>query len=243
MLYRNRMISRKFIQEQGLRVEPPPTDSFFFRAFESNGQKAADSLNTNFIQGIKNGNLSPDYYGALTVLDAYYCYNGATSFQIAICNTDREKYPKLDAILTHLHENYKAYNQTFLNVWHLLNADCVVPTKTCKAYAEHERIVANYKNPVYTLVAILPCYYLWYWLSDQIYKYKGGNLYTYWIEGCHSAGSAYSIGNFIDEWQKTGNEFDEGTALDIYSESMKYEYLNFKEACITNELEGFFNGC
>jgi thiaminase/transcriptional activator TenA len=242
MLFRNRMISLEFIRENGLRTEPPPPDSFFFRAFNANLQTAQASLDTKFIQGIKNGNLSPNNYGALTVLDAYYCYNGATSFQIAQMNPELDKEPLLAKLLFQLYTNYNTYNQTFLNVWHILNADCVVPTTNCEAYAHHERVVANYDHPIYTLVVMLPCYYLWYWLSDQIWDYRENNLYGFWIEGCHSSSSAYAIGNFIDAWVKDGKVFDDSYAMNIYSKSMQYEYINFNDACKANRLEGFFHG-
>lgn len=242
-MFHNRLLPLQFIKEQGLSVDPPSEDSFFFRAFNANIKVAEQSLNTKFIQGIKNGNLSPDNYGALTVLDAYYCYNGATSFQIALQNTDEKAEPQLAALLKKLTESYEAYNKTFLDVWHLLNADCVVPTETCKNYAHHERIVANYYAPIYTLVAMLPCYYLWYWLSDQIYSFRENNLYGYWIEGCHSSSSAYTIGNFIDEWMRAGKPFSEDAAMRFYADSMKYEFGNFDEACkAAAAMEGFYHG-
>lgn len=237
-MYHSRLLSLDTIKEQGLNIDPPPPDSFFFKAFNANIKAAKDTLSTTFIQGIKNGALCPDNFGAMTVLDAYYCYNGAKSLELALSHTDPKGEADLYTLLKQLYISYSEYNQAFLKVWHIEKSESVIPTATCKGYADYERKIANAYPPIYTLVVMLPCYYLWYWLSDQIYKSRVNNIYGYWIEGCHSANTAYSIGNFIES-VKT---FDEKIAMPIYQEAMNFEYKNFNEAGLPNELEAFFKG-
>lgn len=65
-------------------------------------------------------------------------------------------------------KGYHQYNAYFLNQWHILNSSSIVPTKAMKAYSEHEHNVMCYEEPIYTLVAYIPCYYLWPWFSYQI---------------------------------------------------------------------------
>lgn len=38
---------------------------------------ARQALQTDFVQGIKHGNLDPTCYGTFNVSDIYYCYKGA----------------------------------------------------------------------------------------------------------------------------------------------------------------------
>jgi thiaminase/transcriptional activator TenA len=219
-------------------IDPPPQDSFFFKAFNANIGTASAALNTQFIQGIKTGLLDPNAYGALNTLDSYYCYNAATSYDIATMNTDPEKDCDLYQILVSLTASYKGYNEAFLDVWHILNQDCIVPTDTIKAYSMHERSVAEYQPSIYMLTAMLPCYYLWYWLSDKIFSgISPANVYSSWIEGNHSADTSYAIGNFIEQYRNCGKAFDEDKALEYYSKSMQYEYQVFYSAAPIPSLE------
>lgn len=240
MFYRTHLLSSEFIGKNDFNANPPPADSFFFKAFNYNARVANATLNTKFIQGIKNGNLIPDNYGALTVLDTYYCYNGAKSFDIALKNVNPTTEAELHSLIKELGTSYTAYNKYFLDVWHIPNADSVIPNQVCIDYVKHERDTATTLHPIYTLVSMLPCYYLWYWISDQLYAYRRNNLYSYWIEGCHSANSAYVIGNFLHNWQQARKSFNEQKAMEIYTASMQYEYRNFYEACTINEAADFF---
>lgn len=227
MLIRNRILSREAIASMNLSVDPPPANSFFFRAFNKNMTLANSALHTNFIQGIANGNLHPVHFGALNVLDVYYCINAQNSIIFARNNTKEQD---LFDMLNHMNDGYTKYNNYFLDTWHFRNESCVAPTKAIQGYVTHESNVAHNLHSIYTLTALLPCYYLWYWLSDQIYNRRETNLYRFWIEGSHSANTAYAIGNFIDNWQKSGRAFDEELATNIYTASMQFENSMFTEA-------------
>jgi thiaminase/transcriptional activator TenA len=90
MLSRSVILNERIIKENNLRTNPPPDDSFFFRAFERNRTIAENTLRTPFIQSIANDNLFPVAFGTMTAKDAQYCYNGATGFEIArICAKNR----------------------------------------------------------------------------------------------------------------------------------------------------------
>lgn len=226
--------SRGMLENEMLRVGDvpiPSEDSFFFRAFNTNIKTAESVLNTKYLQSMQKGILPPDNYGELTVLDAYYCYRGADTYNTSLCNIDKTVDLELYELMSKLHNSYREYNKTFFDDWHVRTSESVNATQTFIDYSEHEHHVACSKHSVYTLVAMLPCYYLWYWFSNEMLKnIKTDNLYYDWVVGCHSASSAYVIGNFFEEWIKSGKEFDDNMAIKIYSDSMSYELQVFTEA-------------
>ena len=130
------------------------------------------------------------------------------------------------------------FNRTFLEDWHIRNIESVVPTETMRLYTEHERRVACNEEPIYTLVAHLPCYHLWPWFARQLMmspRYRPG-IYRNWFESVYegeaeSFGAGWTMGSFIEEWKKRGNPFDEDLAHDIYRTSMNFELKVFSEAC------------
>lgn len=229
MLYRNRIIDQRYIRNMNLNETIPDNDSFFYKAFEANKEIAEKTLHTRFIQGIKNGTLSPDMYGSFTVLDSYYCYNAAYSFRIASTKAKDQGMSDLLSILSYLTYRYEKFNMSFLKLWHIANISDITPTNLWQAYVMHEREVAENEHPIYTLVSMLPCYHLWYWLSDQLMPYSENNLYGSWIKSCHYPDGAYLLGLLIQYWQNDGKVFDDSKALEIYRVSMKYEYQNFDD--------------
>ncbi|MBR1693707.1 MAG: hypothetical protein IJ711_13190 [Lachnospiraceae bacterium] len=219
-----------------VRTAKPPEDSFFFRVFEKNLDVANAVIDTKYLQAMKHGVLNPQDYGCLTVLDSYYCYRAADTLLSLLSEIDDKEYPDLKRLVEVQYEGYEEYNSTFFRDWHIRTADSVNPTDTMMAYAEHEHHVMCAYPPIYTLVAMLPCYYLWPWFSQKIEEssdYEPG-VYKDWFEGNYSGedsyDSAYEIGNFIDAWQKDGKEFDESLAGEIFSKSMNYELAAFTEA-------------
>lgn len=221
-----------FLENHLLMSEPePPKDSFFFKVFEKSISIAEDVKNTDFLQAMKEGNLPPTNFGVLNVQDAYYCYHAADTYGSLLTKINREEEPELYTLVKSNYEGYVSYNETFFNVWRIPMASSVNPTQNFKDYAEHEHHVMCSQPSIYTLVAMLPCYYLWYWFSSQLRPdMSDDNLYLDWIEGSLSTGSAYRIGNFIDNWQKKGKEFDEQIATEIYQTSMNFEKKVFTEA-------------
>lgn len=231
MLSRSLVLTERIIRENNLRVDPPPADSFFYKAFEISKPFAVDTLNTPFIQGIANDDLFPVAFGTMIVKDAHYCYNGVTSFEIARIRAESMYAAEVDLIklLTDLTDSYRKYNDTFRDPWHILMPDTIVPTKVSQGYVNHERRVANHEHPIYTLVAMLPCYYLWFWLGNSLKEHINNKMYGFWIEWNQSPRSAYAVGNFIEDWKNEAKEFDEDLAFKIYKDSMEFEFKMFEE--------------
>lgn len=205
--------------------------SFLKKAFDANMDLANATYNTDFIQGIRNGSLSPETYGSVSVLDAYYCYEAAKSIWHACGKADENS--ELQVTLKKFYNSYAQYNGTFYSTWHVPASQNVVPTSAFETYAKHERAVAETASPIYLLPALMPCYKLWAWMAYKIYQDPGKQpgVYEFWVEGNMGhegeSGSATLADSVISKWIQAGKEFDESKALDIFKKSMQCEYAVF----------------
>lgn len=216
----------KMYQHKLSPAQPRP-DSLFWHLWRRNEDIATKVLNTSFIQGIAHGTLNPIIYGRYNVSDAYYCYHGAEDYAIA---ASRTKDIPLKAYLQMKHDSYQKFNATFPETWHLKDASGIHPSHACREYSEFERRVVRHEEPVYAVVAMLPCEFLWAWLGMMLSPAQEGNLYRDWIETNNDASGAYAMGNFLEEFEERGGEVDWEKAGGIYRQAMLYEWENFETA-------------
>lgn len=240
ILIRNIQIYEYIQNKDRFLKEAPSEDSFFFEAFNENIDVANEVLNSDYLDSMKKNMLEPQYFGALTVLDSYYCYRAEETLLSLLCKIDKGKEPELYELVVALKKGYEAYNRTFFEDWHIRTAESVNPTEIFKEYAEHEHNIMCAYEPIYTLVAILPCYYLWPWFASRILKSKDyiSGVYASWLKDCgneESYETAYELGNFIENWIKAGKPFDREKAKSIYKISMEYESKAFKNAYEKNQ--------
>ncbi len=222
------VLNEALIAKHNLSVNPPPSDSLFCKMWHSCTQIAENTLDTDFIQRIKQGNLDPVKYGGFNVSDAYYAFNGAQDYLAA---NARAVDDKLRGFLKLKYESYQKYNQDFPKIWHIKDADGVVPIEVCRQYSEFETYIARHEDPIYCLVVMIPCEYLWYWLASKLAPPSKNNLYAPWITGNNDPGGAYAMGNFLNDYQAAHpKEIDEGKAIRLYTQAMTYEQQNFAAA-------------
>ncbi|MGB0861480.1 MAG: TenA family transcriptional regulator [Saprospiraceae bacterium] len=220
------ILETDFLNKNDIPKTSPAENSLFWKMWNDCKDIAEQALNTEYIQGIKTGTLSPTTFGAFNVNDAYYCFNGAEDY---LNVSSRATDPILRGFLKQKHDSYAKYNDTFSQTWHIKDASSVVPTKVCQEYSEFETSVASQNEPIYTLVAMLPCEYLWAWIADQLKSYTSGNIYASWITGNDYFDGAYAMGNFLSAYQKN-HSIDENLAMQIYQKAIEFEFQNFKTA-------------
>lgn len=210
---------------------PPPKDSLFWTLWHSKEVQvlAQKALATSYIQGIKAGTLNPDRYGAYNIADAYYCYKGADDYQVAAARAEDRH---LKAYLEAKYRSYESYNAYFLKHWYVKDAAAVTPPQAMRDYAELESNVVRNESPIYALIAMIPCEYLWPWLANQITDGDvPGNVYRGWISDNNSFHGAYKIGNFLHAFMVANpGAVDPNKAQNIYSSGVSFEYLNFANA-------------
>ena len=222
------------IKKHKLNTNPPPPNSLFWKMWNAGGEWIAqEAINTGFLKGIKNGNLNPTHYGAFNVSDVYYCFNGASDYGIAAQRTTNII---LQDYLLKKQQSYNQYNQSACITWNLASPQSIQPTPTALNYSLFEQSVANgsakegnVKDPIFTLIVMLPCEYLWAWLASQLAPPAPSNIYASWITSNNQPDGAYAMGNFLQEYI-TLNRIDENLATVIYLTAMEYEYSNFSSA-------------
>ena len=74
----------------------------------------------------------------------------------------------LKEFLTRKYQGYKKYNASLATDCHVDSAASVVPTRVIEYYSLFEREVATHHDPIYSLIAMIPCEYLWAWLARQM---------------------------------------------------------------------------
>jgi thiaminase/transcriptional activator TenA len=223
---RSLQVDTDFININKLSTEKPAANSLFWKLWNANKVIAQEALGTKFIQDIKKGTLDPVVFGSFNVSDAYYCFHGADDYQTSVSKATS---PSLKAFLQKKYESYKSYNETFPATWHIKDANGIQPSDVCQQYSEFESKVAQNEEPIYTLIAMLPCEYLWSWLGAELSPASESNLYKPWIDGNNDPSGSYAMGNFIEAYRQE-YPIDETLALKIYKEAMNFEFLNFHTA-------------
>lgn len=217
---------------------PPRQGALFWRLWAANRDLAKQSVNTTFISSIRNGSLSPDAYGGWTISDAYYCFHSARSYQLArrrAAASAREGDAALAEFLALKAAWYREYNEYFRRQWHLQSPDCIEGTLTINSYARLERDVAARLDPVYTLVVMLPCEWLWAWLVAQVRKGRGPEntigwheLYDEWLDNNEDTAPAFAMGNFLQRMvDSRPGAVNDDMAMKLYRQAMQYEVDNF----------------
>jgi len=216
-------------------TDPPPPGALFWKLWDANLETAQKALHTEYIQGIKHGNLDPVTFGSAMVNDAYYCFRGRETYSIAAQRDNVYNDKTLNGYLQSKAESYTRYNEEFRKTWHLKSAESITPNKVTFEYAGYEREIATTEEPIYTLIVNLPCQYLWAWLAKQLNEDPEKleqNMYDFWIQGNKKPSGAYKIGNFINNYmEKHPGAVDEDKAMEIYTKAMIYELQHFEANC------------
>jgi thiaminase/transcriptional activator TenA len=221
-------LTARLLEEQKVSTECPPVDSLFWRLWESAKPFAEKALETEFLKGLKYGNLDPMKFTSFNVSNAYYCYGQSDCFEIA---EQRAQNPRLKTFLREKIKGYKIYNERFQKHWFIKDASGIAPPPICKEYSDYELEISSQEDPIYTLILMLPCEYFWPWFSKEILPEKSGNPYEGWIRENLIPEISYEVGNFIDLYLKHHpNAIDEEKAIKIYKQSMEYEYAYFLSA-------------
>ncbi|XP_022093498.1 uncharacterized protein LOC110980809 [Acanthaster planci] len=193
--------------------------------WESSQVQAQLALHTKFIQGIKSGLLDPTDYGGYTVQDAVYCSNATTYYGIA---EDKSQDEIMKAFIQSRVKSYTSYTKVMFKQWHIRDPSGVAMGAAAASYSAFEKGVAENCEPIYLLIAMLPCEKLWEWLAEQIQSgISETNVYSFWITD--NLGGSSKLAHFIDAY---ADEYgvDLQKAKDIYHGAMQGEVNFFASA-------------
>lgn len=221
-------VADSLIEKHQLSTDPPPANSLFWKLWDSSKDIAHKALETDFLKGLKKGDLDPVKFGAFNVSDAYYCFKGTDYYENAVKHADN---PVLKDFLLEKVQSYVDYNERFHETWFIKDANSIVPPPICEEYSAFESRISREEDPIYTLILMLPCEYLWAWLSEEMLPAEPTNIYGDWIRANDIPFIGYAMGNFLDEYLKDNPKaIDEDKAVKIYKQAMEYEYRYFLSA-------------
>ncbi len=212
---------------------PPPADSIAWKLWLACQGIAEEALNTDYIQGIKNGSLDPNNYGQYTLQDAVYCAHGQDDYKAIETRAQAAGYSQLGAFAKARFDSYATYDTETFKESHIADASAVAPGDAVQAYIDFEHRIANEWHPIYGLICMIPCDQLWPWLATELKSNAGSeNLYSFWITENADWGGAYRLDNFVDDWFAEYQQFyDWDKALFVYQSCMTCELNSFKSAC------------
>ncbi|VDI32425.1 Hypothetical predicted protein [Mytilus galloprovincialis] len=161
------------------------------------------ALNTNFVQGVKDGMLHP------------------TSFVAA----KRAEMCPLKIFLDHESSSYKSYYEDLFDKWHIRDGKAIELGKECQEYVDTVADVASKDDAYYMLVALIPCARLWPWLGQQLTAAKDNfGAYTDWVNSNFDPSSkGYKKLEVRVNAAFSNKQIDRNKALNIYSKCMTGE--------------------
>jgi thiaminase/transcriptional activator TenA len=206
----------------------PPASSLFWKMWNASEAIAQSVLGTGYFDGIVGGNLSPIAFGSLMVQDAYYCMKGRDDYSAAAAHAVDEACKEF---CIEKYKRYDEYNESYHTIWHIREAEGVMPGAEIKGYADYEAYVAGNLATPYLFCVMLPCEYLWTWIANQLdSKTPTDSLYRFWIEGNKGIPTgAYQMGNLLESYRAN---IDESKAMEIYTKAMNYEQEVFRASTI-----------
>jgi len=165
-----------------------------------------EALQTNFIQGIKNGTLNPDDYGGLTIQDVAYCYYGAQNWKDASLKALKLNQILVGQFCEARYESYETFVESFSKEWNIsMNGiKGIELSKEAQDYINDEELIIKNYDSSYCIIANYACYKLWPWLAEKMSPYQNSDVYKVWIQNNTGYSSAIKLENEMDMLYEQG---------------------------------------
>ena len=197
------------------------------KLWERNYNLASLSLNTKFVQGIKNGDLPKTKFQEYLAQDYFFLESFARAYGLAVSKSRNKKNIKTLSLLLSGVSEELILHETYAKEWDIdLTTNLIGPAT--KKYTDFLEEVSLNLSLIEIMSAMTPCMRLYSWLGKKLLNMISDNPYKEWI-------LTYSDESFDNLAKSLENLIDE------YDESYDIEQINFlyKKAM---ELElDFFN--
>jgi len=197
------------------------------RLWESNHNLALLSLNTDFVQGIKNGDLPKTKFQEYLAQDYFFLESFARAYGIAVSKSNNKKNIKILSDLLSGVSRELILHETYAKEWDIdLTTHSIKPAT--KKYTDFLKEVYTSLSLIEIMCAMTPCMRLYSWIGKNLSDRISNNPYKEWI-------LTYSDQSFDNLAKSLEN------LIDDYSESYNIEQVNFLyKRAMELELE-FFN--
>ena len=198
------------------------------RLWESNYDLASLSLNTKFVQGIKNGDLPKTKFQEYLAQDYFFLESFARAYGLAVSKSKNKKNIKtLSVLLTGVSEEL-ILHETYAKEWDIdLTTNLIGPAT--KKYTDFLEEVSLNLSLIEIMSAMTPCMRLYSWLGKKLLNMISDNPYKEWI----LTYSDESFDNLATLLENLIDEYDESYDIDqinfLYKKAMELE-LDFFNA-------------
>ena len=198
------------------------------KLWERNYNLASMSLNTKFVQGIKNGDLPKTKFQEYLAQDYFFLESFARAYGLAVSKSRNKKSIKTLSVLLSgvseeliLHENYA-------KKWDIDLTTILIGPAT-KKYTDFLEEVSLNLSLIEIMSAMTPCMRLYSWLGKKLLNMISDNPYKEWI----LTYSDESFNNLAKSLENLIDEYDESYDIDkvnfLYKRAMELE-LDFFNA-------------
>ena len=198
------------------------------RLWESNYDLAFLSLNTKFVQGIKNGTLPKIKFQEYLAQDYFFLESFARAYGLAVSKSKNKRNIKtLSKLLLGVSEEL-ILHENYAKRWDIdLTSNSIAPAT--KEYTDFLEEVSTNLTLIEIMCAMTPCMRLYSWLGKNVSNMISNNPYREWIlTYSHESfdNLAKSLENLINEYQ---DSYDINQVDFLYKRAMELE-LNFFNA-------------
>ena len=198
------------------------------KLWERNYNLASLSLNTKFVQGIKNGDLPKTKFQEYLAQDYFFLESFARAYGLAVSKSRNKKNIKsLSVLLSGVSEEL-ILHETYAKEWDIdLTTNLIGPAT--KKYTDFLEEVSLNLSLIEIMSAMTPCMRLYSWLGKKLLNMISDNPYKEWI----LTYSDESFDNLAKSLENLIDEYDESYDIDqinfLYKKAMELE-LDFFNA-------------
>ena len=196
--------------------------------WECNQHLASLSLNTKFVQGIKNGDLPKTKFQEYIAQDYYFLESFARAYGLAVSKSRNKKtINTLSRLLLGVSEELNLH-ETYAKNWDIDLTTNSIEAAT-KKYTDFLEEVSLNSSLIEIMSAMAPCMRLYSWIGKNLFNTISNNPYKQWILTYSDKdfdNLAKSLENIIDEYNY---DYDIKKVSFLYKKAMELE-LGFFEA-------------
>ena len=196
------------------------------KLWESNSEVALLSLNTNFVQGIKNGNLPKIIFQEYVAQDYFFLESFARAYGLAVSKSrDKNTIKTLSQLLLGVSDEL-ILHETYANKWDIdLTSNLIEPAT--KNYTDFLEEISINSSLIEIMCAMTPCMRLYSWLGKKLLNFSSDNPYKEWI----STYSDMSFDNLAKSLENLIDEYDDNYDIEqinfLYKRAMELELKFF----------------
>ena len=175
------------------------------KLWERNYNLASLSLNTKFVQGIKNGDLPKTKFQEYLAQDYFFLESFARAYGLAVSKSRNKKNIKTLSVLLSGVSEELILHETYAKEWDIdLTTNLIGPAT--KKYTDFLEEVSLNLSLIEIMSAMTPCMRLYSWLGKKLLNMISDNPYKEWILTYSDESFdnlAKSLENLIDEYDES----------------------------------------